>query len=102
MIDDLVAAGFPAPVWDSTSARRFMVFYDEEHVGNAAGIAALWFDDSPDAGNLNNLGGRYAVVKLPPSHRQWRSSSGRDVSWAGNGERLSIMPIRDGSPSPRF
>ncbi|MCW2920439.1 MAG: hypothetical protein JWL76_313 [Thermoleophilia bacterium] len=61
IVDDLVAQGFPAPAWNSTSTRRFMVFYDDDSANGAAGIGGMWLDDVPGPDNLNNLGGRYAV-----------------------------------------
>lgn len=61
IVDDLVAQGYPAPVWDTTSTRRFMIFYDDQATNGAAGIGGMWLDDQAGVGNLNNLGGRYAV-----------------------------------------
>lgn len=61
IVDDLVAQGFPAPAWNSTSTRRFMVFYDADSANGAAGIGGMWLDDVAGTDNLNNLGGRYAV-----------------------------------------
>ncbi|MCW2927058.1 MAG: hypothetical protein JWM86_1026 [Thermoleophilia bacterium] len=61
IVADLVAQGYPATNWDSTSPRRFIVFYDAPHESGAAGIGTLWNDDDLAADNLNNRGGRYAV-----------------------------------------
>ncbi len=61
IVDDLVAQGFPAPTSSTTSTRRFMVFYDDQATNGAAGIGGMWLDDGAGVGNLNNLGGRYAV-----------------------------------------
>lgn len=61
IVNDLVAAGFPAPAWNTTSTRRFMVFYDDRATNGSAGVGGMFVDETPGSTNLNNVGARYAV-----------------------------------------
>jgi hypothetical protein len=61
IVDALVARGYPAPTWGTTSTRRFMIFHDEDSADGSAGVGGIWFDDSAGVGNANNLGARYAI-----------------------------------------
>jgi hypothetical protein len=61
IVDALVARGYPAPTWGTTSTRRFMIFHDENSANGSAGVGGIWFDDSAGVGNANNLGARYAI-----------------------------------------
>lgn len=61
IVSQLTERGYPVPTWNSTSPRRFMVFYDAPSSSGAAGTGHFYNDDTPGAENLNNKGSRYAV-----------------------------------------
>jgi len=61
IVSQLVTRGYPTVTSNSASPRRFMVFYDAESSGGAAGTGHFYDDDVPGTNNANNKGGRYAV-----------------------------------------